>query len=62
MIKNATVAMVADAAARALENGHDLRDYTPHKAAYDLMSYDFDFVDADYTSLVAAVREWQRSQ
>ncbi len=55
-----TLDLVRDAAARALANGHDLRTWTPHRAAQDLVLYDSDFEGADYTQVVSLVRQWQR--
>lgn len=55
-----TIAMIEDAAKRALANGFDLRNYTPHYVARDLISYDADFERADYTLLVSKVRQWQK--
>ncbi|EJN15719.1 hypothetical protein PMI42_00737 [Bradyrhizobium sp. YR681] len=57
-----TVAMVADAAARALANGHDLKTWTPHRIAHDLMRYDADFEGCDYTLLVSAAQLWKRGR
>jgi len=47
------------AAARQLAGGFDLRAYTPHKIAHELMCWDQMFEDADYTQLVVAVTNWQ---
>jgi hypothetical protein len=55
-----TVEMVASAAARALDNGHDLKTWTAHRIAHDLMRYDVDFERCDYTLLVSAAQLWKR--
>jgi hypothetical protein len=49
------------AAARHLGAGFNFRAYTPHKIARELLRWDKEFKDVDYTQLVAAVREWQSS-
>jgi hypothetical protein len=49
------------AAARHLADGFNFRAYTPHKIAHELMRWDHEFKDADYTQLVAAVTLWQSS-
>ncbi|SDI09528.1 hypothetical protein SAMN05216338_101758 [Bradyrhizobium sp. Rc2d] len=47
------------AAARHLVDGFNFRAYTPHKIAHELMRWDEEFRDANYTQLVAAVTLWQ---
>ncbi|MHC2666553.1 hypothetical protein ACMA5K_24290 [Bradyrhizobium diazoefficiens] len=55
-----TTQMIADAAARALANGHDLKTWTAHRIAHDLMQYDADFEGCDYTRLVSVAQLWKR--
>lgn len=55
-----TTQMIADAAARALANGHDLKTWTAHRIAHDLMRYDSDFEGCDYTRLVSVAQLWKR--
>lgn len=47
------------AAARHFVAGFNFRAYTPHKVAHELMRWDEEFRDANYTALVAAVTLWQ---
>jgi hypothetical protein len=47
------------AAARHLADGFNFRAYTAHKIAHELLRWDQEFKDADYTELVAAVALWQ---
>lgn len=47
------------AAARHLADGFNFRAYTAHKVAHELLRWDQEFKDADYTELVAAVALWQ---
>ncbi|MFK4622541.1 hypothetical protein [Bradyrhizobium diazoefficiens] len=57
----ATTQMIAEAAARALANGHDdLKTWTSHRIAHDLMRYDADFEGCDYTQLVSVAQLWKR--
>lgn len=57
-----TIAMLDDINARHLEYGFDMRSYTAHKVARELMLWDEAFKSADYTQLVAAITEWQKRQ
>lgn len=56
----ATVKMIEAAAARALANGHDLKTWTAHRIAHDLMRYDADFERCDYTQLVSVAQLWRK--
>jgi hypothetical protein len=60
-MKDITKEIVDLAAARHLAEGFNFRAYTPHKIAHELMRWDEEFQDADYTQLVAAVTLWQSS-
>jgi hypothetical protein len=60
-MKEITKETVDLAAARYLAGGFNFRAYTPHKIAHELMRWDEEFQDADYTQLVAAVRFWQNN-
>ncbi|MDI3559593.1 hypothetical protein [Bradyrhizobium sp. Arg816] len=55
-----TVKMIESAAARALANGHDLKTWTAHRIAHDLMRYDADFEGCDYTQLVSVAQLWRK--
>jgi hypothetical protein len=55
----ATKAMLDDADDRHRGQGINLRLYTAHKTAHDLMRWDETFKDVDYTQLVQAIMEWQ---
>jgi hypothetical protein len=46
------------AAARHLGDGFNFRAYTPHKIAHELLRWDEEFKDADYTQLVAAAKDF----
>ncbi|WP_441268703.1 hypothetical protein AB7G19_30095 [Bradyrhizobium sp. 215_C5_N1_1] len=56
----ASVRMIEAAAARALANGHDLKTWTAHRIAHDLMRYDADFEGCDYTQLVSVAQLWRK--
>jgi hypothetical protein len=60
-MKNITKETMDLAAARRFADGFNFRAYTVHKIAHDLMRWDQEFKDADYTQLVAAVTLWQSS-
>ncbi|MGY8637050.1 hypothetical protein RAD15_31730 [Bradyrhizobium sp. 14AA] len=58
-MKDVTTETMDLAAARHLAVGFSLRAYTPHKIAHELLRWDQEFKDVDYTELVAAVTLWQ---
>ncbi|TFV34575.1 hypothetical protein E4K66_30900 [Bradyrhizobium frederickii] len=55
-----TVDMVAAAAARAAEQGEDLRRRTPHYIAQHLVVWDVECRGLDYTGAVSAAQRWLR--
>jgi hypothetical protein len=59
MIRDATTDMVAEAAARFLDQGENLKLRTVHYTAQHLLLYDKAFTDCDYTQL-ASVLFWRR--
>lgn len=61
IMKDLTKETMDFAAARHLADGFNFRAYTPHKIAHELLRWDKEFKDADYTELVAAVKLWQSS-
>jgi glycine cleavage system aminomethyltransferase T len=60
MTRHATIDMVADAAARLLDQGEDLKLRTVHYTAQYLLRYEKGFTDCDYTQLASAVLFWRR--
>jgi hypothetical protein len=54
--------MIDSAAARYAEQGFDFKQYTEHRIAHYLMSWDEAFKAADYTTLVSLVSNWKRGR
>lgn len=58
-MKDLSKATIDLAAARHLADGFNFRAFTPHKIAHELIRWDQEFKDADYTALVTALTLWQ---
>lgn len=60
-MKDITSQTIDLAAVRHLADGFNFRAHTPHKIAHELMRWDEEFKQADYTELVTAITHWQSS-